>query len=629
MRLEEAFLSAESIKRLGVSLHITLITDRMGHPLCKLGVFDAVNPIVAHTGGESEEIGGGLDWIRGLRATPYDRTLALDPMTRVSNPEIKACFSRLDMRDLALDTGDPGRTTLLYADCEAIRTWLDAWEAAMKQGQCEAPPPQASGVRVEGLTAAWSDKGQTVARSAHKYGVRYPSGEPASAKAELLTTAFRWVREGNDGGYALYDYVGTFEECVPSKSGWFGRAAAPAQREEWQQPVLKQADLHLRYDQRSAAAECLAAARENAGQHLLLAGEARLAFASGSAADAVEFARRAVALAPKSEYVALTHGDALLAAKRPVDAIAPLARAARCGRARASFLLGQAYFAIGNYKAAEAAYAKALRANPAHPGAENNLLPAMLGARNYRGALQHSSDMLERHGWHVPALAFRTVALSELKREREWRELVDLDGLVAVEDLAAPTGYRDIKAFNAAIARAVLADPSLAYEPQGHATRIGRHSGDLSNAQSPALRTLNDTIYAAAVAQMRAMPHETTTLYHRHIPKTHSLYSWAVVMNEGGHQVPHIHARAWMSGVYYVEVPSSICDTDPERSGWLEFGPAERRWYKSSPQLPTRQIRPRPGLLVTFPSYFWHSTRPLQRAERRISFAFDIVPAGV
>jgi len=309
-----------------------------------------------------------------------------------------------------------------------------------------------------------------------------------------------------------------------------------------------------------------------------------------------------------------------------VDAIVPLARAARGGRASASFLLGQAYFAIGDYAAAEAAYVKALRTDPCHLGAENNLLPAMLGARNYRGAIQHSNDVLERCGWHVPALAFRTVALSELKREREWRELVDLDGLVAVQELPVPAGYRDISAFNAAVARAVLADPSLAYEPQGHATRSGRHSGDLSHTTSPALRALNDAIYAAAVAQMRVMPRDGAALYHRHIPKAHALYSWAVVMNEGGHQVPHIHGTAWMSGVYYVEVPPSISESDPERSGWLEFGPAESRWHRPSSQVPIRQIQPRPGLLVTFPSYLWHSTRPLQRAERRISFAFDIVP---
>ena len=97
-------------------------------------------------------------------------------------------------------------------------------------------------------------------------------------------------------------------------------------------------------------------------------------------------------------------------------------------------------------------------------------------------------------------------------------------------------------------------------------------------------------------------------------------------MNEGSHQTAHIHPSAWLSGVYYVAVPSDVRRNDPEHNGWLEFGPSDDKWHRPETVMPQRQIFPRPGPLVTFASYFWHRTRPLRSAKPRISFAFDMIP---
>jgi hypothetical protein len=37
-------------------------------------------------------------------------------------------------------------------------------------------------------------------------------------------------------------------------------------------------------------------------------------------------------------------------------------------------------------------------------------------------------------------------------------------------------------------------------------------------------------------------------------------------------------------------------------------------------------IRPEEGMLVLFPSYFYHRTIPFESTEERISIAFDAVP---
>ena len=45
---------------------------------------------------------------------------------------------------------------------------------------------------------------------------------------------------------------------------------------------------------------------------------------------------------------------------------------------------------------------------------------------------------------------------------------------------------------------------------------------------------------------------------------------------------------------------------------------------KAEPELTT--FRPEPGMMLLFPSYFFHRTLPFQSHETRISIAFDVMP---
>ena len=47
----------------------------------------------------------------------------------------------------------------------------------------------------------------------------------------------------------------------------------------------------------------------------------------------------------------------------------------------------------------------------------------------------------------------------------------------------------------------------------------------------------------------------------------------------------------------------------------------------TSPRLPAQYtLRPQPGMLVLFPSYFWHGTLPFHSEQPRLTVAFDVVP---
>jgi hypothetical protein len=76
--------------------------------------------------------------------------------------------------------------------------------------------------------------------------------------------------------------------------------------------------------------------------------------------------------------------------------------------------------------------------------------------------------------------------------------------------------------------------------------------------------------------------------------------------------------------VYYPKVPDAVGASPDNASGWIEFGrPQELYRAKRSPAV--RLIQPREGLVVLFPSYFFHSTIPTESPDTRVSIAFDII----
>ena len=64
--------------------------------------------------------------------------------------------------------------------------------------------------------------------------------------------------------------------------------------------------------------------------------------------------------------------------------------------------------------------------------------------------------------------------------------------------------------------------------------------------------------------------------------------------------------------------------TGGSRAGWLKFG---EPGMPVEDCLPEHFVEPKPGMLVLFPSYFWHGTVPFEDGGRRLTAAFDAVPA--
>jgi hypothetical protein len=98
--------------------------------------------------------------------------------------------------------------------------------------------------------------------------------------------------------------------------------------------------------------------------------------------------------------------------------------------------------------------------------------------------------------------------------------------------------------------------------------------------------------------------------------------SWSVRLSAQGYHSCHTHVQGWISSAFYVALPDAA-EMGTAPAGWLEFGtpPPEL----NLPLEPYKQIEPKLGRLVLFPSTMWHGTQPFAGGER-LSLAFDVRP---
>jgi hypothetical protein len=153
--VEEAFLSADSVKQRYPALPITLFTDRLDHPLCSADRFDSVAAAADVNGSFSDSLEGKVERVSSvslegklkrslsLRLTPYQYTLALDTETQIVTDELMSLFDLLDDVDVAmvetsiddsysrLQYGRPMFNTgvILYRRNQLTWDWLAEWAA--------------------------------------------------------------------------------------------------------------------------------------------------------------------------------------------------------------------------------------------------------------------------------------------------------------------------------------------------------------------------------------------------------------------------------------------------------------------------------------------------------------------
>lgn len=341
----------------------------------------------------------------------------------------------------------------------------------------------------------------------------------------------------------------------------------------------------------------------------------------------IEIYRRTTQLRPADFAVWSNLGTALGVLGRHEESARALAEAVRLLPDRAEVVanLAGALRLGGRREAAREAYLRALALDPALVTARVDLGRLQLEAGEPAAAAAALGEALARRPGDIRALAALEAALRQQGRTTEADELLGLDRFVACRQVAVPEPYATLADFNAALASHVLTHPTLDPEPPSKTTRGGSQTRELLDDYPGPVAQLERVIREAVQTYLEALPAGDPHPWLAARPASWSLTLWGTVLEHGGRQDPHIHPSGWLSGVYYVQVPASGESGDPE-AGWLELGrpPAS---LNGAGAARTRRFEPQEGQLLLFPSSCYHSTVPTSASERRISIAFDVVPA--
>ncbi len=287
--------------------------------------------------------------------------------------------------------------------------------------------------------------------------------------------------------------------------------------------------------------------------------------------------------------------------------------------------LGYALQKLGRLDEAIDTYRRAIEIAPDYPGAHVNLGDALLEKGDVKAAGKACEAYLEGHPGDTSLLAWKAIVLHELGEREAARILVDFDRFIRPSRLKAPTPFSSLAEFNAALADHVSRHPTLVYAPSRHATRFGKHSGELLAEPKGPVAHLEEEIRGAVEVYIDSLPTDPAHPFINNPPRRFDLTAWCIKLEGQGYQVPHIHPSAWLSGVYYVRLPEIISQPGQGKAGWIEFGrPPEHFHCSVEPEV--RLFQPEQGLMLLFPSYFYHRTVPFESTDARISISFDVLP---
>jgi len=253
--------------------------------------------------------------------------------------------------------------------------------------------------------------------------------------------------------------------------------------------------------------------------------------------------------------------------------------------------------------------------------ARGALARVLLSRRRPQQALAQIERVLARNAGDVQALAHKTAALSLLGDDAAVAALADLD-MLHIDRFEGGGGFADATELNARLAAHILEHPTLGVE---RTTSNGMDTDEILDSSEPAIVALIEFVTAAVEQMTDGLSLDAGHPFPASRPERWYLSGWGVRMWRGGFQIPHYHKDAWISGVYYVQLPPVVHERSDSQEGWIEFGRGpDEIYHDSTPQL--RRIQPEEGKLIAFPSYFWHRTLPFEDDHERLCISFNVVP---
>jgi predicted Zn-dependent protease len=267
---------------------------------------------------------------------------------------------------------------------------------------------------------------------------------------------------------------------------------------------------------------------------------------------------------------------------------------------------------------------QAMRAQPNNPTARKLLCAAYLGIGDGAAALSECAILLKATPDDQYLIAMQATAL-RLLNDPGYEALCDYDKMVLSQRLETPPGWSDLGSFLTEVASRL----NPLHNPRGHrllyqSLRRGTETTqDISRSQDPVIQALFHA-FAAPIARYREQIGQgQDPLQRRNRGASRFNGSWSVRLHSAGYHTSHVHPRGWISSACYIQLPDSM-RAGRTAEGILSFGTPG---MITMPSLDAElSVRPELGLLVLFPSYFWHGTLPFHSDQPRLTVAFDVVP---
>jgi tetratricopeptide (TPR) repeat protein len=360
----------------------------------------------------------------------------------------------------------------------------------------------------------------------------------------------------------------------------------------------------------------------DAALHGLLA---ELYWSRGAGVELTARLERAIEAYPADLKLRLVAADALRNAGFPARALQLLEEGLRRAPESSAFLTSTGLLLDSLDRPAEALpyLHRAVARAPGSVPARRNLVPTLLRLAQPREALDQCDVLLARFPDDQQLIAWRATALRALG-DAGYTRLHDYARLVRPYRLRSARAG-GIAEFNAAFARELTALHHCERRPLMQSLRGGSQTSRNLPTRNPLVAeffAMLDTPirdYIARLAELDA-GHPTA----RRVSASGGYRisgSWSVQLQPGGFHLNHVHPAGWLSSAYYLELPQVAADS---REGWLAFGEPGRG-------LPGMEadhfVKPEPGRLVLFPSYLGHGTVPFSEGGRRLTAAFDVLPA--
>ena len=278
----------------------------------------------------------------------------------------------------------------------------------------------------------------------------------------------------------------------------------------------------------------------------------------------------------------------------------------------------------GKYEtAAEAARdAAAMGSDPTQ--AAEALVTAQLGLGDGRGLLDTADGWLQRQPLNQLAIAYRATALRLLGDPRG-DAFRDYEALVRPFDIDVPEGWSSLEAYLIDLAAALAPMHPFEAHPLGQSARGGSQTmQSLVESADLAVRAFFSAVDGPIRRYLAELGAGIDPLRARNRGAYEIRGCWSVWLKPGGFHVDHVHPQGWISSACYIATPT-VAEDPGRKEGWIRFGEPP---VQPPGGLPAEHfVQPRPGRLVLFPAWMWHGTVPFASDERRLTMAFDVLPA--